>query len=222
MKKSVAVAMVAAGLACTALGQGGWFNPGRGEKDPTFAAWFGANQGDLVDFDKRVITNVAEVYFGNGGSFRTGPGNLYVYDMLGNQLIDFYQKVHVMADMTVTNSGINALTTEGLIDISGLLASPTPPVWIAQTNMLASITLTNIMERPQYLATTGAVALAFAGLRDPLPVYVIISGPDSVTFPAGTHFIGGASWQTNRANHFLVWQTGTNLFVNPITTSEEE
>jgi hypothetical protein len=82
------------------------------------------------------------------------------------------------------------------------------------------VIVTNDLERPQYLYATGAVSVAFAGLREPLPMYLIIKGPSSVTFPAGTHFIGGASWQTNQANHFIVWQYGTNLFCNPVTTSE--
>lgn len=96
------------------------------------------------------------------------------------------------------------------------------PAWIAATNTDLTITITNDMERPQYLYATGAVSLAFSGLRPPQPVYLVISGPDSVAFPAGTHFIGGATWQTNQQNHFLVWQYSTNLYVNPITTSTEE
>jgi hypothetical protein len=95
------------------------------------------------------------------------------------------------------------------------------PVWLAQTNYTAAITLTNDLERPQYLYATGAVSLAFAGLRQPQPIYLIVKGPSTLTFPSGTHFVGGASWQTNQANHFLVWQYGTNLFCNPITTSED-
>lgn len=95
------------------------------------------------------------------------------------------------------------------------------PAWIAATNAATAITLTNDLERPQYLYATGAVSLAFSGLRSPQPFYLIVSGPDSVSFPAETHFVGGATWQTNQQNHFLVWQYGTNLFVNPVTTSEE-
>ncbi|MFZ4394148.1 MAG: hypothetical protein ACOYOU_00820 [Kiritimatiellia bacterium] len=94
------------------------------------------------------------------------------------------------------------------------------PTWIAWTNSTLSVTVTNDLERPQYLYATGAVSVAFAGLRQPLPMYLIIKGASTVTFPAGTHFIGGASWQTNQANHFLVWMYGTNTFINPITTSE--
>jgi len=95
------------------------------------------------------------------------------------------------------------------------------PSWIAATNTATAITLTNNMERPLYVFATGAVTLAFAGLRPPQPVYLVLKGPDSVTFPSNTHFVGGASWQTNQANHFVVWQYGTNLFCNPVTTSED-
>jgi hypothetical protein len=42
-----------------------------------------------------------------------------------------------------------------------------------------------------------------------------------VIFPAAAHFVGGWSWQTNMVNHYLVWQTGTNLFVQALTTSED-
>lgn len=99
-------------------------------------------------------------------------------------------------------------------------ASTNAPAWIAQTNATLSITLTNNLERPQFLFATGAVSLAFSGLRPPQPIYLIVKGPSSVTFPAGAHFVGGASWQTNAANHFIVWQWNTNLFINPTTTSE--
>ena len=101
------------------------------------------------------------------------------------------------------------------------LVSTNAPVWLAQTNYAASITLTNDLERPLYLYATGAVSVAFSGLRAPSPVYLIVKGPDSLTFPAGTHFVGGAAYQTNMANHFVVWQYGTNLFCNPVTTSED-
>jgi hypothetical protein len=95
------------------------------------------------------------------------------------------------------------------------------PAWLASTNYTATVTLTNDLERPLYLYATGAVSLAFSGLRPPQPVYLIVKGPSTLTFQSGTHFVGGASWQTNQANHFIVWQTGTNIFVNPITTSED-
>lgn len=105
-------------------------------------------------------------------------------------------------------------------DIVVLQNQTNAPLWLAQTNTELTITLTNDMERPQYLYATGAVSLAFSGLRPPQPFYLIVHGPDSLSFPVGTHFIGGATWQTNQANHFIVWQFGTNLFCNPITTSE--
>jgi hypothetical protein len=100
------------------------------------------------------------------------------------------------------------------------LVTTNAPAWIAQTNNMASITLTNDLERPQYLSATGAISLAFANLRPPQPLYLVIRGPTSITFQAGVHIVGGGNLQTNMSNHFLVWQTGTNIFVNPITASE--
>lgn len=97
------------------------------------------------------------------------------------------------------------------------------PAWQMLTNTpyAATVTLTNLAERPISLVSTGAVTLAIEGLRAPLPLYLVVSGPTSLDFPAGAHYVGGASWQTNQANHFVVWTYGTNLFINPITTSEE-
>lgn len=95
------------------------------------------------------------------------------------------------------------------------------PAWIGVTNYAAACTVTNALERPQFLYATGDVSVAFAGLRPPQPFYFVLRGPSSVAFPAGTHFVGGGSWQTNMSNHFVVWQYGTNLFVNPVTTSED-
>lgn len=95
------------------------------------------------------------------------------------------------------------------------------PEWIVYSNVTESVTLTNRSERPLYLYATGNVSVAFSGLRDPSPVYFVARGPSSLTFPAGTHFVGGGYWQTNMSNHFIVWRYGTNLFCNPVTTSED-
>jgi len=100
-------------------------------------------------------------------------------------------------------------------------AAPMPSalVW---SNATGAVTVTNVNERMVTLTGPGAVDVAFAELREPLPVYVLLGGFSSVSFPAGTQIVGGGSWQTNRLNHFAVWRVGTNLFVNPITTSPME
>lgn len=94
------------------------------------------------------------------------------------------------------------------------------PEWIGITNLAAAVTITNSYERPVYLYATGTVSVAFSGLRTPMPLYLVLRGPDSLTFP-GAYYIGGGTWQTNMSNHFVVWTYGTNLFVNPVTASED-
>ncbi len=127
-------------------------------------------------------------------------------------------KWNILIDSTVVSTNGHTHDASAITNAPWLTTNA--PAWIAQTNTALSITLTNDLERPQFLFATGAVSLAFSGLRPPQPIYLIVKGPSSVTFPAGTHFVGGASWQTNAANHFIVWQFGTNVFVNPTTTSE--
>jgi hypothetical protein len=121
--------------------------------------------------------------------------------------------------LLATNGNGSALTGITAAQVGAVATNA--PAWIAATNTELSVTITNDQERPQYLYATGAVTLAFSGLRPPQPFYLIVKGPDSLTFPGETHFVGGASWQTNMANHFIVWQYGTNLFCNPVTTSED-
>ena len=94
------------------------------------------------------------------------------------------------------------------------------PEWIGITNLAASVTVTNVNERPIFLYATGTVSVAFSGLRTPMPLYLVLRGPDSLTFP-GAYYIGGGTWQTNMNNHFVVWKYGTNLFVNPVTATED-
>ena len=101
--------------------------------------------------------------------------------------------------------------------IDGLTAAPE---WIGITNLAASVTVTNVNERPIFLYATGTVSVTFSGLRTPMPLYLVLRGPDSLTFP-GAYYIGGGTWQTNMSNHFVVWKYGTNLFVNPVTASED-
>jgi hypothetical protein len=105
-----------------------------------------------------------------------------------------------------------------LIDsIPGFTAAP---VWNNLTNMSGAVTLTNALEAPIYLHATGSVSIAFAGLRPPLPVYLVVRSPASVSFPTNTYFVGGGSFQTNRANHFIVWDYASELYVTPVTTTE--
>jgi hypothetical protein len=96
--------------------------------------------------------------------------------------------------------------------------APAAPTWQGLTNYTSSVTVTNLYERPVYLYATGTVSVAFSGLRSPAPLYLVLRGPSAVTFP-GAHVVGGGSWQTNAANHFIVWSYGTNLFLNPVTAS---
>jgi hypothetical protein len=94
------------------------------------------------------------------------------------------------------------------------------PAWLVFTNVVAACTVTNYAERPVRIHGTGAVSVAFSGLREPLPLYLVIRGPSSV-YLAGAYQVGGGSYQTNRANHLIVWKYGTNTLVSPVTTTED-
>jgi len=94
--------------------------------------------------------------------------------------------------------------------------------WLTFTNLTGSVTLTNQYEAPIAISGTGAVSVAFSGLRVPYPLYFTAHGFTSMTAPAGSYVVGGGSWQTNRVNHFIVWQYSTNLYLNPVITSEIE
>lgn len=92
------------------------------------------------------------------------------------------------------------------------------PDWIVYTNAGASVTVTNDLERPVRLYGAGAATgtVSFAGLREPLPVYVEASGFPGIVW-ANAHTVGGGLWQTNMVNIFLVWRSGPDTFVNPVT-----
>jgi len=111
------------------------------------------------------------------------------------------------------SSGVSASTVTNIANAAASFA-----VW---TNQTGSVTITNTNEVPIKLYGTGAVSVAFSGLRSPRPLYLVMRGPSAVTFPANTHFVGGGNWQTNMSNHFVVWSYGTNLFVNAVTASED-
>jgi hypothetical protein len=88
------------------------------------------------------------------------------------------------------------------------------------TDLTGSITLTNNLEAPISIAGTGSISVAFSGLVVPYPVYFTAQGFSSITFPAGSYLVGGGMWQTNRVNHFIVWKHSTNLFINPLLSTE--
>ena len=126
---------------------------------------------------------------------------------------------------TITNPPSSIATALQPADISGFVTSSQIPQytaqnWLAYSNLTGSVTVTNAYEAPVALVGTGSVSVAFSGLRIPYPVYVTAQGFTSLVFPANTYLVGGGSWQTNRVNHFIVWQYSTHLYVNPVITTE--
>jgi hypothetical protein len=147
------------------------------------------------------------------------------HESLGSCVIDYVPVTNSYALATLAD--VAALPTFPALNASNNAdrayadaAVNAAPAWIGITNLAAAVTITNSFERPVYLYSTGTVAVAFSGLRTPMPLYLVLRGPDSLTFP-GAYYVGGGSWQTNMSNHFVVWQYGTNLYVNPVTASED-
>lgn len=93
--------------------------------------------------------------------------------------------------------------------------------FMTYSGLTGSVMLTNNLEAPISISGTGAVSVAFSGLVSPYPVYLTAQGFSSLTFPGNSYLVGGGVWQTNRVNHFIVWQYGTNLYINPLVTTEE-
>lgn len=94
--------------------------------------------------------------------------------------------------------------------------------WQTFADVTGSFALTNFADRPIQCTGTGSVTLTFSGLKSPTPVYLMLGGFSSVSWPSNTYAVGGwGAWQTNRMNHFAVWTVGNEIFVNAITTSEE-
>lgn len=120
--------------------------------------------------------------------------------------------------LAVKSSSYGLTTNDVDARIAAAVAVPAFAVW---TNQAGSVTISNTNEAPVKLYGTGAVSVAFSGMRPPRPLYLVMRGPSSVSWPANTHFVGGGTWQTNMSNHFVVWSYGTNLFVNPVTASED-
>jgi len=92
------------------------------------------------------------------------------------------------------------------------------PEWQVYTNIASSVTITNDLERPVRIYGDGSATgtVSFAALREPLPVYVEASGFPGIVW-SNAYTVGGGFWQTNAVNVFLIWQSGTNIFVNPVT-----
>ncbi len=189
------------------------------------------NTKGRLDVQGYAITNVGYLYGEDNYGIALDLGRGDAYGLDGSIRFDWSHSMadgialHLFGDIRGDGFKASNMIFQGdaslLTNFPPLVVTTNAQAWIGTTNTAVTIAITNILERSQYLSATGAVVLAFAGLRPPLPMYLIIRGPDAVTFPVGTHFIGGASWQTNRANHFLIWQQSSNLFVNPITTSED-
>lgn len=74
--------------------------------------------------------------------------------------------------------------------------------------------------RPTLVTLTSNATLGVTGLYPYYPAYLMVQGDYSWGFSNATYWVGGAWYQTNRANHYVVWTVGTNLYVNPVTTSE--
>ena len=117
----------------------------------------------------------------------------------------------------------NAHPTSAITGLdSALVIATNRPAFQVFTGLTGNITLTNNLEAPISISGTGSISVAFSGLVSPYPVYLTAQGFSSLTFPAGSYLVGGGMWQTNRVNHFVVWQYSTNLYVNPVVTTEIE
>ena len=122
-----------------------------------------------------------------------------------------------------TNATANAHPTSAITGLdSALVIATNRPAFQVFTGLTGNITLTNNLEAPISISGTGSISVAFSGLVSPYPVYLTAQGFSSLTFPAGSYLVGGGMWQTNRVNHFVVWQYSTNLYVNPVVTTEIE
>lgn len=150
-----------------------------------------------------VVLNRSNIGTGNIQEWRTNGVIVASVDPLGRWTGDGSLLTGKPSYSDVTNAAV---------------AVPAFSVW---TNQTGSVTISNTNEAPVKLYGTGAVSVAFSGLRPPRPLYLVMRGPSSVSWPANTHFVGGGTWQTNMSNHFVVWSYGTNLFVNPVTASED-
>jgi hypothetical protein len=90
------------------------------------------------------------------------------------------------------------------------------PEWLEYGGVAGALTVTNDCERPVRVTGAGDVAVGFAGLREPLPVYLELAGFSGVSWP-GAHVVGGGFYQTNMVNIYVAWRSGTNVFINPVT-----
>jgi hypothetical protein len=194
-----AVGSGASATAGGAVGQNARTSDGFAGGKEAFATTDGTYDGEGID----------AIQLGTGGN--TEPFSLQIYS---NKLMHADGTIPVERFAATLNASNNA--DRAYADAAVNAA----PEWIGITNLAAAVTITNSYERPVYLYSTGTVAVAFAGLRTPMPLYLVLRGPSSLTFP-GAYYVGGGTWQTNMSNHFVVWKYGTNLFVNPVTATED-
>lgn len=141
-------------------------------------------------------------WFGVGDG--TFPVTLYPESGTADGTATIYESAYY-----ATNIAFRAASTT---DISAA------PAWQVYTNIASSVTITNDRERPVRIYGDGSATgtVSFAALREPLPVYVEASGFPGIVW-SNAYTVGGGVWQTNAVNVFLIWQSGTNIFVNPVT-----
>jgi hypothetical protein len=142
--------------------------------------------------------------------FSHGPGTWNLNPVGG--LLGFYIGEETLAATLNASNAVDRAYADAAVNAA--------PAWIGITNLAAAVTVTNNYERPIYLYATGTVAVSFSGLRTPMPIYLVVRGPSSLTIP-GAYYVGGGTFQTNMSNHFVVWKYGTNLMVNAVTATED-
>lgn len=132
-----------------------------------------------------------------------------------------YSSPEMAATGTATAEWITE-DTLAVYDLAALTAAAATasaaPAWQIYSNITAAVTVTNYVERPVRIYGDGSATgtVSFASLREPLPVYVEASGFPGIVW-SNAYTVGGGFWQTNMVNVFLVWQSATNTFVNPVT-----
>jgi hypothetical protein len=148
------------------------------------------------------------------------------WDSITNPPATYTPSAHTQSYTTIDNPPWLTSETEPALSVhetnttahTALFSYRAP--FTAYTDLTGSITLTNNLEAPISISGTGSISVAFSGLVAPYPLYFTASGFSSLTFPAGSYLVGGGMWQTNRVNHFIVWQYSTNLYVNPLMSTE--
>jgi hypothetical protein len=162
-----------------------------------FKTW----NGDLID----------AVSWSSAGNVSMPSGNLTVAKT--NTAAAFVTTGTVSAAGAIYQAGELVATTGHVAQAIAAI-----PEWLVYTNISAAVTVTNDLERPVRIYGDGSATgtVSFAALREPLPVYVEASGFPGIVW-SNAYTVGGGFWQTNAVNVFLIWQSGTNTFVNPVT-----